>query len=120
MLKYNLINKFLIPTKIDTKINVCHERALWVDVIILAMYDCLYIPEILKHTRKRVYNPRLTHKRNAIKWLNVTNEDFITVCNLANLEPNWVLSQFNQYKDDSKCFVIRRMGKHNLKKDKDN
>ena len=41
------------------------------------------------------------YRNKAVKWLDINNEDFLEVCVLAGLEPQFVLSKFEEYQINS-------------------
>ncbi|MDR1498821.1 MAG: hypothetical protein LBS34_00845 [Rickettsiales bacterium] len=57
------------------------EQSLWKAVILQAFTD-------LKHkSKKKIAN---TYRVKAILWFNMSNENFITTCNYAGLDPRYV------------------------------
>ena len=69
---------------IKNKINA--EIALWKAVIMQSVLD-------LMSTSKRT--EVFLAKKSAGTWLDKRNVNFVTVCNYANLEPDWVLKKID-------------------------
>ena len=57
------------------------EEALWKAVILQAFVD------LKNNSKKKLAN---TFRVKATLWFNLKNEDFITVCHYANLNPQYV------------------------------
>ncbi|MDR2777153.1 MAG: hypothetical protein LBB24_00025 [Rickettsiales bacterium] len=77
--------------------NVNREQSLWKAVVLQAFID------LKNNSRKKIAN---THRVKAILWFNLNNRDFLTVCNFANLDPDYVWSRANSMKETS--FLIRQ------------
>lgn len=69
---------------IQNKIN--SEIALWKAVIMQSVLD-------LMSTSKRT--EEVLAKKTAKSWLDKNNSNFLTVCQLADLEPGWVLKKID-------------------------
>lgn len=74
------------------KINKSNEQALWRAVILQAFID------LKNNSKKKLAN---TFRVKATLWLNKNNNDFNKVCNLANLDPNYVLDKAKIIKNNN-------------------
>ena len=57
------------------------EIALWKAVILQALVD------LQSNSKKKIAN---TYRVKSLMWFNLKNKDFITVCNYAGLDPQYV------------------------------
>jgi hypothetical protein len=71
---------------------------MWKAVILQAFID------LKNNSRKKIAN---TYRVKAALWFNINNSDFITVCNYANLNPNYVWSKANVVKKNN--FLAKNM-----------
>lgn len=71
------------------------EIALWKAVILQALVD------LQSNSKKKIAN---TYRIKALMWFNLKNEDFITTCNYAGLDPKYVYERSRVIKDNSKFF----------------
>jgi|GEM_PF-4311239 len=88
----------------DSALEPLKEQALWQAVILQAISDATHAP-INQRTRKL--------KTQAIIWFSLTNKDFLCVCELAVLEPKYVIN--NVKKAIKRSAVIYRR-KHHMKR----
>ena len=58
------------------------EQALWQSVILQAIFDATHAP-INQKTRRE--------KTQAIIWLSITNKDFLFVCEMAGVDPKYII-----------------------------
>lgn len=72
------------------KSTVNSEKSLWKAVVLQAFID------LKNNSKKKIAN---TYRVKAILWFNMNNNDFIKVCNYANLDPYYVWSKANKIKD---------------------
>jgi hypothetical protein len=68
------------------------EQSLWKAVVLQAFID------LKNNSKKKIAN---TYRVKAILWFNLHNEDFLAVCNFANLDPHYVWSRANILKEVS-------------------
>ncbi len=72
----------------NTDNEVCHNlesratRALWRAVITQALMDA---------ASKSKKSSHKLHKRQALKWLRGRSDDFVHICTLAEMDPNYVI-----------------------------
>ncbi len=71
------------------------EIALWKAVILQAMLD------LQTNSKKKIAN---TYRVKALMWFNLKNEDFLTVCNYAGLDPLYVYQKSQIVKKNNKFF----------------
>ena len=71
------------------------EIALWKAVILQAMVDLQSI------SKKKIAN---TFRIKALMWFNLKNEDFLTVCNYAGLDPKYVYEKAMKVKEENVFF----------------
>lgn len=71
------------------------EIALWKAVILQAFID------LQSNSKKKIAN---TYRIKALMWFNLKNEDFITTCNYAGLDPKYVYEKSRIVKENSKFF----------------
>lgn len=66
------------------------EQALWRAVILQAFID------LKNSSKKKIAN---TFRVKATLWFNIKNKDFVKVCDMANLNPHYVLDKANIIKN---------------------
>lgn len=71
------------------------EIALWKAVILQALVD------LQSNSKKKIAN---TYRIKALMWFNLKNQDFITVCNYAGLDPKYVYKKARIVKENNKFF----------------
>lgn len=72
------------------------EIALWKAVILQALVD------LQSNSKKKIAN---TYRIKALMWFNLKNEDFITVCNYAGLDPKYVYEKSRIVKENNKFLI---------------
>lgn len=72
------------------------EIALWKAVILQALVD------LQSNSKKKIAN---TYRVKALMWFNLKNEEFITVCNYAGLDPKYVYEKAQNIKNQSKFLM---------------
>lgn len=72
------------------------EIALWKAVILQALVD------LQSNSRKKIAN---TYRIKALMWFNLKNEEFITVCNYAGLDPQYVYEKSRIVKENNRFFI---------------
>jgi hypothetical protein len=75
-----------------------HEKSMWKAVILQAFID------LKNNSKKKIAN---TYRVKAALWFNLSNNDFITVCNYANLDPNYVWFRANSVRENN--FLSRKV-----------
>ena len=68
------------------------EQSLWRAVILQAFVD------LKNNSKKKIAN---TFRVKATLWFNSNNKDFLKVCSLANLDPDYVLDKANIIKNNN-------------------
>lgn len=71
------------------------EIALWKAVILQAMVD------LQSNSKKKIAN---TYRIKSLMWFNLKNEDFLTVCNYAGLDPKYVYEKAMKVKENNAFF----------------
>ena len=71
------------------------EIALWKAVILQALVD-------LQTTSKKKI--ATTYRVKALMWFNLKNEEFLTVCNYAGLDPKYVYQKAQKIKNSNRFF----------------
>jgi hypothetical protein len=71
---------------------------MWKAVILQAFVD------LKNNSRKKIAN---TYRVKAALWFNLNSDDFIAVCGYASLNPDYVWSRANVFKDNN--FLARKM-----------
>ena len=71
------------------------EIALWKAVILQALLD------LQTTSKKKIAN---TYRVKALMWFNLKNEEFLTVCNYAGLDPKYVYAKAQLVKSNNKFF----------------
>lgn len=69
------------------------EIALWKAVILQALVD------LQSNSKKKIAN---TYRIKALMWFNLKNEEFLTVCNYAGLDPKYVYEKSRIVKENNK------------------
>ncbi|HSQ97271.1 MAG TPA: hypothetical protein VLL98_00965, partial [Rickettsiales bacterium] len=69
--------------------------ALWKAVILQALVD------LQSNSKKKIAN---TYRIKALMWFNLKNENFIKICNLADLDPKYVSQKAKKVKENNKFF----------------
>lgn len=72
------------------------EIALWKAVILQALVD------LQSNSKKKIAN---TYRVKALMWFNLKNEEFLTVCNYAGLDPKYVYEKSRIIKDNNKFLM---------------
>ena len=72
------------------------EIALWKAVILQALVD------LQSNSKKKIAN---TYRIKALMWFNLKNEEFITVCNYAGLDPKYVYEKSRIIKENNKFLI---------------
>ena len=72
------------------------EIALWKAVILQALVD------LQSNSKKKIAN---TYRVKALMWFNLKNEEFLTVCNYAGLDPKYVYEKSRIVKDNNKFLM---------------
>ena len=72
------------------------EIALWKAVILQALVD------LQSNSKKKIAN---TYRIKALMWFNLKNEEFITVCNYAGLDPKYVYEKSRIVKENNKFLI---------------
>lgn len=72
------------------------EIALWKAVILQALVD------LQSNSKKKIAN---TYRIKALMWFNLKNEEFLTVCNYAGLDPKYVYEKSRIVKDNNKFLM---------------
>ena len=72
------------------------EIALWKAVILQALVD------LQSNSKKKIAN---TYRIKALMWFNLKNEEFITVCNYAGLDPKYVYEESRIVKENNKFLI---------------
>ena len=72
------------------------EIALWKAVILQALVD------LQSNSKKKIAN---TYRIKALMWFNLKNEDFITVCNYAGLDPKYVYEKSRIIKENNEFLI---------------
>lgn len=71
------------------------EIALWKAVILQALVD------LQSNSKKNIAN---TYRIKALMWFNLKNEEFIKICNWADLDPKYVIQKARKVKESNKFF----------------
>lgn len=71
------------------------EIALWKSVILQAMVD------LQSNSKKKIAN---TYRIKSLMWFNLKNEEFLTVCNYAGLNPKYVYEKAMKVKEKNSFF----------------
>lgn len=72
------------------------EIALWKAVILQACVD------LASKSKKKIAQ---TYRWKAFQWFNLKNEEFLTVCNYAGLDPKYVYEKIEPKKDEAAEFM---------------
>lgn len=72
------------------------EIALWRAVILQACVD------LASKSKKKIAQ---TYRWKAFQWFNLKNEEFLTVCNYAGLDPKYVYEKIEPKKDEAVEFM---------------
>ncbi len=78
--------------------NLCPEKSLWKAVILQAFVD------LKNNSKKRIAN---TYRVKATLWFNMNNNDFITTCYYAGLDPKYVWGKASLIKNRN--FELRKL-----------
>lgn len=73
-----------------------NEIALWRAVILQCFVD------LQNNSKKKIAN---TYRIKALMWFNLKNPDFLTVCDYAGLDPNYVYEKSRKIKEKNKFFL---------------
>jgi hypothetical protein len=80
------------------------EQAIWQAVILQAITDAMRAPT----------TPRIRkEKTQAIIWFSITNKDFLLVCEMAGIDPNYILKSIRKV---IKCSSVINRRKQRMKR----
>jgi hypothetical protein len=68
--------------RMDKMMESSSEKALWQSVVMQALLDAMNFASKSKQT---------AHEKKTIHWFSMEDEDFITVCQLAFLDPSYIV-----------------------------
>lgn len=88
----------------------CYEQDLWVAVLVQAIYDGLGRVTATSGGNLAYAKTKKTMAQNSTKyWFSLRNKDFIEVCNLAGVDPEYVCDGFHSGKFNAAVLDCSRL-----------
>jgi hypothetical protein len=90
------------------------EQKLWTAVVSQAFHDAFPPTYFTNKMRKQDRNAYTMTVSQAHNWFSLGNRDFVEICQLAGLEPGYVIRLYNERKNGTKTTSLLRGAVHRM------